>query len=51
MTAYKGLQIGAMVCIMCVGILWIMCRFAKPGHEDADGFHDGHEHSDYDLES
>lgn len=33
--------------IACTATVLIMAKCAKPGHEDADGFHAGHECSDY----
>jgi hypothetical protein len=47
MTGTEALQAGAVICVISALVLWVMCRCAPYGWEDSDGFHEGHEHSDY----
>ena len=50
MTPLLTLQLIAVICTLSALAFWVLCHCARPGWEDEDGFHEGHEHTDFDGE-
>lgn len=50
MTGSEIAQAAGAFFIVCTVLMVILIKTAKPGWQDSDGFHAGHEHSDFDGE-